>query len=559
MTTTKYFFHALMAGMLLLGTACNKSKTDVRPGNEPDYSNMAKSTVRLITFNKTDLIVNSTRVTNWYATTLSNPVDLPYPTPYFPASGKFNGSWYLPQQFLDNKGQATIKAGNPGGTGQPDFIADSFQVQEDYYKPWDYYLGTSAAAKNGIYSMTAVPRNTALPGDPTHIRIRLVNIGMATGNGSGTLSLAYANGTPVSTTTSGIANHSWSDYIELPYGSYQFKVLIDGSGLQIPGRPALLTDAASQTNYSLGGTQVYYAPVQTFQPGGVYTIVVAQMSSVYQYKEYPLYPNCFTVVTDVDPAANLTYGRLQLVNAFDESEKGMVIQVDGVSQVPVTYGNAGGYTILVAGTHHIKATDATGKTAMEKDITIRGGDNLTLWAYPATDNSIAMSVIPNNMGGLRSNGTNADGSDGANNSYDPLKYKVLVQTRFLNLCPDLPYVSFTAKNGALFTEAMFSAAAAAQQLQPGLAPSAVTVPYPYIDLGVVTGGAVEAYQSQPGVLPGNRLINVPALTKMDFVKMPAMYFLDGNAGAESGVYTVALIGRNNSSQHPRMIVVKHNQ
>ncbi|RFS19435.1 hypothetical protein DVR12_22635 [Chitinophaga silvatica] len=555
MTTTKYIFHAVMAGMLLLGVSCDKNKMDVRPGNEPNYSNMAKSTVRLITFNKTDLIVNNTRVTNWYVPTATNPVDLPYPTPYFPVSGKFNGSWYLPQQFLDSKGQATIQS-----VTMPNFITDSFQVQEDYYKPTDYYLATSAVAHmGGIYTVSAVPRSTAIPADPRHIRIRLVNIGMAAGNGGGTLSLAYANGTPVNAATSGIANHRWSDYIEIPYGTYQFKVLIDGSGLQIPGRPALLTDAATQENFSLGGTQVYYSAVQTFQPGGVYTIVVAQMPGVYQYREYPLYPNCFDVITDVDPAANITYGRLQLVNAFDESEKGLSILLDDTQVPSVTYGNAGDYTILVAGTHHIKATDAAGKTIIEKDVTIRGGDNLTLWAFPNKDNSIGMTVIPNNMGGIRNTGTNADGGDGANNSYDPLKYKVLVQTRFLNFCPDLPYVTFTNPNGRLFTEGLFSAAPAAQQLQPGLAPSPVAVPYPYIDLGVVTGGAVEAYQSQPGVLPGNRLINVPALTKMDFVKMPAMYFLNGNAGAESGVYTVALIGRNSSSQHPRMIVVKHNQ
>ncbi|NLR82493.1 DUF4397 domain-containing protein [Chitinophaga eiseniae] len=559
-TITKTFYHTLLAGVLLLTAACSKSKEDVRTGNEPDYSNSAKSSVRLLTFNTWDLMVNGTKVTNWFFAPSNSPLaGVPFPTPYFPTTGKLKDSWYLPQQFLDSKGEATIKVGLAQGGSQASYLVDSFTVKDDYYQPSDYYLYTSAVDHLGAYSATRVPRTTAIPADPTHIRIRLVNLCAAGGNGGDKgLTLALADGTPVSGVTSHIVNHTWSDYVELPSGTYQFKVLIDGAGLQIPGKPPALIGTISQDNYSLNGTQVYYCPVQTFQPGGVYTVVVARMSGIYQYNEYPLFPNTFSIITDIDPPVNIAYGRIQLVNAAVEGEKGIHMQIDGHDAPAVAYGKAGDYVTLVTGAHAIRITDASGKSLVEKNIQVNGGDNLTVWAYPANSGT-ALTVVTNNMGGTRIGGTNSDGSDALNNSYNPLKFKMLVQTRFLNLCPELPEVTFTGVNGALFKEGMFSSAAAAQHLLPGQPPSPVSVPYPYVDLGTVTGGAVQVYRSQPGVLPGDRITGVPALTKADFVKMPATFFPDGNSGAEAGVYTVALVGHNTAGEHPRLIVIKHNQ
>lgn len=557
-TITKTFYHTLLAGVLLLTAACSKSKEDVRTGNEPDYSNSAKSSVRLLTFNTWDLMVNGTKVTNWFFAPSNSPLaGIPFPTPYFPVTGKLKDSWYLPQQFLDSKGEAFIKVGIAQGVSQPDYLVDSFTVKDDYYQPSDYYLYTSAADHLGTYSATRVPRTTAIPADPTHIRIRLVNLCAAIGNGSEDgLTLAFADGTPVNATTSHIANHTWSDYVELPAGTYQFKVLIDGTGIQIPGKPPTLISTISPDNYSLNGTQVYYNPVQTFQPGGVYTVVVARISGAYQFGDSPLYPNTSAVVTDIDPPANIAYGRIQLVNAAVEGEKGIHMLVDGGDAPAVAYGKAGDYVTLVTGPHAIRITDASGKLLVEKNIQVNGGDNLTVWAYPAAGAATALTVVTNNMGGTRMIGTNADGSDALNNLYNPLKFKMLVQTRFLNLCPELPEVTFTDINGVLFKEDRFSAAVAAQHLAPGQASAA---PYPYVDLGPVTGGAVQVYRSQPGVLPGNRITGVAALTKADFVKMPAAFFPDGNYGAEPGVYTVALVGHNTAGQHPRLILIKHNQ
>jgi len=112
----------------------------------------------------------------------------------------------------------------------------------------------------------------------------------------------------------------------------------------------------------------------------------------------------------------------------------------------------------------------------------------------------------------------------------------------------------------LFSDDRFtSAALAAQNLQPGKVAAQTVVPYPYVNMGYVTGGTVNAYRSQPGVVPGDRLTNIKALTPADFVKMPSSFFNNGNFGSEPGIYTVALIGRNNGGRQSKMIVVKHNR
>src|SRR6187399_3296301 len=168
---------------VLLATACAKSKTDILPGNKPTNTNLAASTVRLVHGSKLDIVMNNTdTLTNWvYENTSLNaqqPQPRPYPTSYFPGTGKFSGDYFLPQQFLDAKGQGVVKlfslAANalPGQplVGSP-VLVDSFLVQEDYDHPKDYYLMSAHPdPTSGMLGVTVVPRAAVPSTDPTHIR-----------------------------------------------------------------------------------------------------------------------------------------------------------------------------------------------------------------------------------------------------------------------------------------------------------------------------------------------------------------------------------------------------
>lgn len=548
---TKIFYRVIIIFTVLLAMACRKDKQDVRVGNLPDYSNNAKSTVRLISLDyAVDLIVNNTKLTNWLGYVNQLP-PMPYPTPYFPTTGKFKGTYNLPQQFLDKNSEAMIKIYLPNDGGIN--LLDSFKVQESYNQPRDYYT----VAATGIPTM--VPRSVTAPADPGHIRIRLVNLSGETqiSDGKDKLSLAYADGSIVNSVTSGIAQGLWSEYIELPYGTYQFKVLAADKPLQFAGKPPVKPQISSPTDASLNNSQVYYAPVRSFQPGGVYTIVVAPAEAFQFDSDSHITANVYSVVTDVDPPANITYGRLQAINAANEN--GLKLQIDG-TETSLTYGTAGDYSTLIKGSHNIKVADASGKIVAQKSISLNGGDNLSLWVYPSANGNVEITVVQNNMTGLRNTTTNPDGSDNGQGVYDPLTVDMLLQTRFLNLCPDLPYVTFTSDNGKLFPEnKATSSALAAQNLQPGQLPDKATVPYPYVDMGYLSGGVVNAYRSRPGVVPGDRLTGIKALAPADFVRMGSQFFNNGRFIAEPGVYTVALIGRIDAGHQPKMIVVKHNR
>ena len=558
---------------IVLATACAKSKTDILPGNKPTTANLAASTVRLVHGSQLDLVMNNTdTLTNWVFMNTSldaqQPQPRPYPTPYFPGTGKLSGNYFLPQQFLDAKGQAIVKLfaleeNQPSGQPLVKFatLLDSFLVQEDYNQPKDYYLMSTRPPADGTLGVTVIPRAVIPSTDPTHIRIRLISLKYDRGTygQSGPVSLAFADGSLVSPVTSGVAEGTWSDYADLPYGNYQFRVRLDGTPKQIPGAPAIRSQVVSETDHTVASANgQYYVSTMTFQPGGAYSLLVSgDTRGGYEVQgqsgTIPIY--AFQFITDITPSANLVYARVQGINAAEKN--GLHLLVDGADSA-IGYSIASGYQTLITGNHSVKVTDGAGKTLAQTTITVKGGDNLSLWVYPTLSGTDSIVTVQNNMGGVRQNGITGDGSDAGSLLIDPLNVNPIVQTRFLNLCPDLPYVTFTRANGTLIKESMFTAALAARNLRPGQPADPIAVPYPYVDLGFGDPGTVEAYQSQPNAIPGNPLTGVPDLTPADFVRMPAYYYPAETAGMEPGVYTVALIGRSRNGEQPKMIVIKHN-
>ncbi len=169
----------------------------------------------------------------------------------------------------------------------------SMTAENSYAQPADYYL-LPTTFMTGQPSVLPVPRNVHAPTKPDHFKIRIINL---TGdpirrptllNGPqedlrGAVSLTYADGMPVSQQTSNIGTGSpISEYVELPYGTYQFRVLT-ADGRQLPSPASSLQDRGltmfdpptSTISQSLScSTGLVYAPIGVYQPGGIYTIVV---------------------------------------------------------------------------------------------------------------------------------------------------------------------------------------------------------------------------------------------------------------------------------------------
>lgn len=551
---TKRIFCKTFCYSLLLATvsllSCSKEKEDA--GREDPYSeNIISSRTRVVLAGGMEIMVNEKKLSNWSvgSTTGGGPENPPNPTPYFPTTGKPGNSYFIPAEFIDAKGKALLKLFSPGGS----VPLATTEIEDSYTDPVDYYYNLQDYTSTGV--LTPVPRPVAKPSQPHNILIRVVNLASDAVTGSDaseTLSLGYANGQPVSAATSGIAKGHWSEYTEIPYGTYEFRMLIDGTTRQYPLSSSLNTNSAE--DFRIANTLLYYTQRHVFQPGGVYTIVVSlRMSRDPNGASYPV--NMFTVISDLTPSANLSYARMQVANGFpDEVFHALVDE----SPLPsVSFGEAGDYIILTTGVHTVKWVNGNGAVEKEQKINVKGGDNFTIAFYPDTDKHIATTILQNNMSGIINNASNEDGSDGSTAVFNPVTIMAMnIQTRFMNLCPELPYVSFTAKNGAPLTAGTTVYPPATVNLKYGTAPDAVALPYPYINLN---NTVIEAYASGPGFVPGNRLDKVPPLSPANFTHLSAEFYSGGLPVGEAGVYTVALVGHYADGSQPKLIVIKHNK
>lgn len=547
-------YYILLFGILLL--SCSKTKVDPLRNGQIPSNNIPASSARLVLVGGFDLMVNGKKLTNWLVGDAhgGGPEVPPNPTPYFPTTGKLGSTYFIPQEFMNGSGKATVGLYGGGGSS----TSTTTEVIDNYTQPWDYYFNVQDNMQ--VSSLTPIPRPIAKPSSPQNILIRLINLSSSAVVNSGIdekLSLAYADGSPVSTSTSGIGKGIWSEYVEMPYGTYQFRVMIDGGVKQVPALPPTLGQVTSATDFTLSGTKQYYTQRRLFQPGGVYTIVVTFNEGKYEVDQAAVKArvNAFSTVSDLSPAANLSYARVQVANAV--AENGLKVTIDANTPTPVAYTKASDYKILTAGKHLIRVEDASGALKAEKEVQLKGGDNFTVWAFPKADNTIALIVLQNNMSGIINNAEHADGSDGNTSVGDPVSQIGLVkQMRFLNLCPDLPYVTFTAKNGGSFTGGNNGYPAAAMNLPYGQQLNPVAVPFPYL---FIDNPYIEAYRSQPASVPGNRLYEVLPLTAGSFINMPESFYPNGLPNGEPGIYTVALIGRNATSKNAKLIVIKHNK
>ncbi|WP_257668431.1 hypothetical protein [Parapedobacter tibetensis] len=546
-------FLMIWIGALL--SSCAKDK--IEQHRLVAYDDIEPSTARLVLVSGLDIFVNGQRLTNMGETSPATGGRAPIPTKYFPETGTPGMTYFIPQEFMGSEGKADISVGL--------WPSADIQIEDDYKEPWDYYFNQNRLLANET-QLTQVPRPVVTPSSPEKILIRLINLSALDGINSDegeTLSLAYADGSLVSTTTSGIVKGAWSDYVEIPYGTYEFRVLVDGSDRQCPAVPPIGVIVESTDDATIQGTRRYFTQRRVFQPGGVYTVAVTGNFRGFEANMTGVPLNAFSVVTDRSPSTNRTYAKVQFVNAILGKALKAAINGSDIETGLMSFGDASAYHIISTGQQTIKASDEAGNPLIQHELSVRGGDNLTLWLYVTPAGLPAIHAVQNNMSGLVNLSDNPDGASGMTSIYDPLHFTDMnIQTRFLNFCPDIDYVTFTGRNGQSLGRPIERSGGgigysdAASNLQPGVPPDVDRVPYPYIN---ITPEEIQVYRSGPGTVPGNRLFEVQSITAQQFINMPAPHYPNGWPMGEAGVYTVALIGRYTTDQKPSMVVIKHNQ
>ncbi len=559
--------------------SCAKTKPNFSTsGNQVSTNQITSSSARIVNlYGYTDLIVNGTPLTDMLFPQAPGEIINPTPTAWFPTTGKLGQTYNVPEQFFNAQHTANVALLEGYAVSTPiDTLSRRFTVTDNYSSPFDYYdvpyrKGvTQSEANIQVYSdsVFVIPRPISPAANPTHALVRLLNLSSSpdAANLVGGMRLAYANGSHVATgaADSLTSPGNYSGYIEIPYGTYQFKVLT-ANNVQVPSaQQDVVSNSAGLTiTESMGtvnGSPLTYAPLVTYQPGGVYTIVVNTNNDFqvpYGNQALPSASNSFWIITDITPQANVTYGRVQVANAIPGIS--LNVSVDGQSWPDaVNYPGAGAYQVLVNGTHQVQVSDQSGKVLVSKTLSLNGGDNITAWVYPSPSGSDSIVFVQNNLSGNYYNGGTGDGSDASTSQFH---INCPFWIRFLNLCPDLPYVTFTQGNGYMWLDnpTYATSALAAQNLTPGGLPDTY---FQYVSgVGYTMPDQIEAYQSQPLILPGDWLSDIPALVAGDFSSGSTLIYPYGlPVNGEPGVYTVALVGRYGSGgTGAQMIIVKHNQ
>ncbi len=566
-----------VAGLLLFAgsfLSCKKDKSDYFYDNRPVTDVRGNSLLRLVNLKGgNQLIVNGDSLTNFK-------LIIPLPgggeplspgTPYFPEKGVLGTTWTIPRQLLKS-GKAFIVTDMLAYQTRRDSLA--FEVEEKNNTPLDYYIlqGNYWTVKD-LPRVMEVPRSASSPEKAGYFKIRLLNLadelkpqGDPVENVAVPLTLTYADGTPVSAATSNVGSRQVSDYVEVPYGVYQFRVLTP-QGTQVTATGGtyeeftnIIDPATSTLVKGVPGvphtvsTNLTYAPVKTYQAGGIYTIVVGANMFVTPYytggsgETRTAMQNGFRVIADISEPANTTYTRLQAAHVLP-GEGNITIKVNGKSLADLAYAGHSEYEIYVAGEANIEAINAQGTVIATMKAALGAGLNYTAWVYRRPDGKAAISLVSNNLsGGFYY--PEGNGQDGVNNRR---QQQFPFNIRFLNFCSDLPYVSFTSNNGQ-----PLGGYESTRNLEPGKTP----VDLPYVRFGQAQAEyQFMAYRSSPAVYPGSWLSDIPVLKSTDFIARPELYVRGALPAHEPGVFSVALIGQLNNTmpeaQRAKMIIVKH--
>lgn len=588
----KRWFYGIMVFSLLWSSSCKKDKINFERDTKIEQITENLSGTRIIDlFGYDHVIANGDSLTNFVAPI--HPSDPAYKadhykfpgTKYFPQDGRLGNSWWglenfdmkvggiwqVPAVLFGTDHTLNLTLQNIDYGGNP-YEQASFAIGQENNKNMDYYV-VNPAVMDGKSDYLMVDRDETEP-KSGHFKIRIINLAYHFGprsnfNGPfedhyGSISLAYADGRPVSNTTSNIDPvKKVSEYIEVPYGTYQFKVLSQ-KGREIAAATGDMTNriidppSSSMPRTIFDPSYIVYAPIQTYQPGGIYTIVVNPFGCEFFKNEFNFtdfqYQNSFKIIVDKKPLVNHSFARVQAVNALPEQTVNFRLNGQTLSE-NLAYAAISAYQIKPVSKYQIEAVDQNGKVLAQMERNFDARMNYTVWLYPTPEGPAKIVVTSNDLSGDLHTGTSEE-----NASFDYLHFPMPFSKRFLNLCPDIPYLTITGNNGQVLGGKKDDVAL--YNLKPGQAPE--RFPYTWGDWKS-KDYEILAYRSSPQVTPGVWANDIKILTNDHFIARKELYTSSSKTVPfhEPGIYTVALIGRTGSNVpqvfKAKMIVIKHNQ
>ncbi|MFZ4260428.1 hypothetical protein ACFRAE_00175 [Sphingobacterium sp. HJSM2_6] len=557
----------LLISTFLLLEGCKKDNLNYSYDYRYNTEARKASNIRLINFSeKYQLVVNGDSLTNFW-TKPTRPGFIPPEettapaTPYFPKNGLFSRVWEFPQNLFKPDGTAHIKTTTV--FQQADLKNEvNIVVKEELDRPKDYYfLFNEKNLVEWDKPVVEVARDITSPRQPDHFKIRIINFAAKTStmemeNLVQPLTLTFADGTPVNTETSNIPVGTVSSYVEIPYGTYQFKILTnDGRQVPMEGQEASIDPKTSTMDRSDGskGSGIVYSELHTYQPGGIYTIVIHPRAITYMISNDQAsgYQNVFNRISDISEPVNQTYARVQLANAFAEGNLSLQVK-DRQIEGSVSFGKATAYQNIIHGVHDLQVYNGAEKLADVK-AQLRPGGNYTLWVFPDASGALKTQLISNNLSGTWYTGT---GTSGNNTTEDRRKIAFRFDIRCLNFCPDIPELTFTDDQGVPMGRKFD------QQSASHLAFNMPQISEPYIRLVYDQPGPYlyYAYASSSNKLPGDWLQEITGLSNKALIANEKLYTAIGRdvPTHEPGVYTLALVGRyKQGNSNAKIMLIKH--
>lgn len=569
-----------MATCLLYG--CKKEKIDFTYDNTPEE--LAYSGVRFINLGDyRHVVVDGDTITysgkSWIN---GNP-----PTAYFPTpGGLMEHNWLVPEGVFGDKEGVDIYLQTAQG------FPLHFKMSKPGNKKIDYY--TIHPIGSGQPAAVPIERDETPPSRDGYFKIRILNltkyipglpIPADTGpleNLYGNVTLTYADGTPVSAETSNVTlGQRASEYIELPYGTYQFRILA-GNGSQISAGvhgvnkkqdPKRKLDPATsriiyyeQNNAEISHST--YAPLMSYEPGGVYSIVVSPQlfdyyPSIYIPQTLEAVQNHFQIITDRVVPTNNEFVRVQAIHAAPYAD--LRVRFQGKqSSAALSMGEVSDYQVYTAtDSLRYEILDIRGNTLAEGHIAARGNQNISLWITADAQGKIIGVPVHNDLS--KDSFLLSMQDYGEQNRFEKTAYTGL---RFLNFCADEPLINFTSGDGQDIPRlSRFVPEEPSDRIFNNVYTNQPKTNRPYLywddrfsHLGPLK---IHVYRSVANITPGIWLNHVDALQSEHFVANPALYSQLGREVPyfESGVYSIALIGstKEDTAYPARIIIVKHSR